>query len=345
MTTIINFMDNAGLWDNYLQSHDDATMYHRSSWKSVIEDTYRHQGFFLTALEEKNVRGVLPLVLMKNHIFGSYLISLPFIDCAGVLADDPDIAQQLCNKAIELVKEHQVDFLELRNRQELAHDKLQTMTHKVYFILPLNPDPDVIWKKVVHENIRNKVRKARKNQLSILSGSSPTLVDLFYQVFSKNMRDLGTPVFPKKYFMNLLKYFPEEMKIFLVKYQDMVIGGKVVFCFKDTIFFIYHSSMRKFAKLAPNNLLYWAAVEYGCENGFKYCNMGRSTVNSGPYYFKKQWGGEIRQLYFQYYLHNKKQLPQLAPSNPKFSIAINLWKRLPLAVTTTLGPLLAKHIP
>jgi FemAB-related protein (PEP-CTERM system-associated) len=345
MTTIISYMDNPKLWDNYLQSHNDATMYHQASWKKVIEDTFKHQGFFLAAKEQQDICGVLPLMLMKNRIFGSYLISLPFIDCAGILADNQSIAKQLCDQAIALAKEHQVDFLELRNRQELTHDNLQTMTHKVYFVLPLNPDPDFIWRKVVHENIRNKVRKAKKNQLSIVSGSNPAMVDLFYQVFSKNMRDLGTPVYPKQYFSNLLKYFPDNMKIFLVKRQDTVIGGKVLFCFKDTIFFIYHSSRREFAKLAPNNLLYWAAVEYGCQNGFNYCNMGRSTVDSGPYYFKKQWGGEIRQLYFQYYLHNKKQLPHLNPSNPKFSLAINLWKRLPLAITTTLGPLIARHIP
>lgn len=345
MTTSIVYMDNFSIWDQYVQYHNDASIYHRANWKGVIEDTFKHLAFFLTAKEGPNICGVLPLVLMKNRIFGSYLVSLPFIDCAGILADNSSIAHLLCEEAIELAKKNHVDFLELRNQKKIEHGNLETLTHKVTFVLPLDPDPDFIWRKVVHENIRNKVRKAKKNQLTIVSGSSIEMIELFYQVFSRNMRDLGTPVYPKKYFINLLKYFPDNMKIFLVKYHDRVIGGKVVFAFKDTIFFIYHSSMRDFAKLAPNNLLYWAAIEYGCQNGFKYCNMGRSTVNSGPYYFKKQWGGEIRQLYFQYYLHNKKQLPQLNPNNPKFSLAINLWKRLPLAITTTVGPWITKHIP
>ena len=345
MTISISYMEDVNSWSHYLQHSNDASMYHQAGWKGVLEDTFKHKGFFWVAQDQERVSGVLPLMLMKNSLFGSYLVSLPFIDSAGILADNPAIARQLCDQAIALAKEHQVDFLELRNLKKIEHDRLETMTHKVNFVLPLNPDPDFIWKKVVHENIRNKVRKAKKNQLQVVMGSNLDLVDQFYRVFSKNMRDLGTPVYPKKYFKNLLRYFPDQTKIFLVKYQDMVIGGKIVFCFKDTIFFIYHSSMRAFAKLAPNNLLYWAAVEYGCKSGFKYCNMGRSTVDSGPYYFKKQWGGEIRQLYFQYYLHNKKQLPQLSPSNPKFALAINLWKRLPLVITTTLGPLIAKHIP
>jgi len=118
-----------------------------------------------------------------------------------------------------------------------------------------------------------------------------------------------------------------------------------VLFFKDTAYFISQASMRQYSDYHPNNLLYWAAIEYACKNGYEYCDMGRSNIDSGPYRFKKQWGTIIQPLFWQYYLNKTDAIPKLNPTNPKFSLAINIWKRLPLVVTKIVGPLIARHIP
>jgi serine/alanine adding enzyme len=345
MITIIEHRNNSSPWDNYVNNNKHATIYHKFGWKRVIEKTFNHLSYFMTAEEDGRIHGVLPLFLMKSIIFGRYLISLPFIDSSGLIADSQDIASLLCNQAIKLAQDNEVDFLELRNPVKIEDPNLITASHKVNFILPLDPDPEFLWTKVFHENIRNKVRKAIKHNLQVESGNDKHFIDNFYEVFSKNMRYLGTPVYPKIFFMNILKEFPQNMLIFLVYYNGKVIGGKVVLLFRDTVYFIYHSSMREYAKLAPNNLLYWRAIEYACQNKYKFCNMGRSTKDTGPYNFKKQWGGEPRQLYWQYYLNKGGQVPNLSPSNPKFSLAIDIWKRLPLWLTQFIGPVIARNIP
>lgn len=332
-------------WNEYIYNHEGSTIYHDIRWEKVIKETFGHESIFLSYKEDGRIKGVLPLFLMNSMVFGNYLVSLPFVDNSGVLADDNRAAHHLVDLAIEIARVKKVDFLELRNTYKIEHSQLSTRTHKVHFDLSLTSDPQTIWKKIIHENIRNKIRKALKNQLRIEMGNSPQFIYAFYNVFSMNMRDLGTPVYPLKFFLNMAKEFPEEMKVFLVYYKDSVIGGKIVFFFKDVVYFIYHSSYRKYAHLAPNNLLYWAAIEYACKNNYKVCNMGRSTINSGPFNFKKKWGGEMKPFYWQYYLCKASHIPELNPENPKYLWAINCWKHMPLPLTRLIGPLIAKHIP
>jgi FemAB-related protein (PEP-CTERM system-associated) len=243
-------------WNTYVFNHERSTIYHDIRWKKVIEKTFGHKPFFISIRNGGTIKGVLPLFLMKSFIFGNYLVSLPFIDTGGVLADDAQSAHQLVDMAIDIAQEAKVDFLELRNTCEIEHSQLITRSHKVHYDLALTSDPQVLWKKVIHENVRNKVRKALKNQLHIELGNSEQFVTVFHRVFSRNMRDLGTPAYPKKFFLNIAKEFPDEMKIFLTYYKGTVIGGKMVFFFKDTVYFIYHSSNREYANFAPNNLLY-----------------------------------------------------------------------------------------
>ena len=238
-----------------------------------------------------------------------------------------------------------VDFLELRNQGEINHVDLITVTPKVNFVLSSEVAADILWKKVLQKNVKNKVRKAWKNEISIDIGSSGHYINDFYDAYCIHMRYLGTPVYPRNFFLTMLNEFPGNIKIILAKHKTRIIGGKIIIAFKDTLYFIAQYSLRQYNEFHPNNLLYWSAIEYASKNGYKFCDMGRSNINSGPCYFKKQWGAEMHQLYWQYYLHRAKQIPNLSPANPKFSLAINIWKRLPLGLTKALGPLIAKHIP
>jgi FemAB-related protein (PEP-CTERM system-associated) len=345
MISIVRFTGNEAQWDNYVQAHPRALVYHQIGWKRVIENTFGHQGHYFLALKNGNIKGILPLFLMQSRIFGSHLISLPFLDRAGILADDDHIAALLCDKAIALAREEQVDFLEIRNEHPLDHNDLKTVTHKAAFVLPLHNGLENIWKKGLKKNVKNKIRIALKNQVEIKIDDTIQFVEDFYKVYCINMKFLGTPVYPKEFFLNMRKEFAENIKIFLAFSENNLIGAKILFFFKDTLYFIIQASLRKYVELHPNNLLYWTAIEYAYKHEMKYCDMGRSNIDSGPYNFKKQWGPEIYPLYWQYYLYKSKQIPRLNPTNPKFSLAINIWKRLPLWLTRLVGPLISKHIP
>jgi FemAB-related protein (PEP-CTERM system-associated) len=343
--TITQYIGDDIAWEEYVNHQSGTSVYHKIGWRQIIAEAFGHEPIYLLAKQDDKIKGILPLFLMQSRIFGNYLISLPFIDRAGVIADDHETTARLCDRAIELAQEKQVDFLELRNPGEVQHPDLATISHKVNFILHSGSDPDFVWKKVLQKNVKNRVRIAQKNNVTIKVGSEIAFIHNFYNCYCINMKYLGTPVFPKKFFLNIHKQFSDQMIVLLALYNDKVIGGKIVLFFKDTAYFISQASMRQYSDYHPNNLLYWAAIEYACKNGYEYCDMGRSNIDSGPYRFKKQWGTIIQPLFWQYYLNKTDAIPKLNPTNPKFSLAINIWKRLPLVVTKIVGPLIARHIP
>ena len=92
-------------------------------------------------------------------------------------------------------------------------------------------------------------------------------------------------------------------------------------------------------------LLYWNILKFACEHGYKQFDFGRSTPNEGTHRFKKQWGSQPVQSYWQYWLASGNEMPELNPHNPKYELAIKTWRRLPLALTKFLGPHIVKYLP
>lgn len=97
--------------------------------------------------------------------------------------------------------------------------------------------------------------------------------------------------------------------------------------------------------MSPNMLLYWSVLKFSCETGYRFFDFGRSTLGEGTYQFKKQWGAQSIQLYWHYWLREYGKLPELNPKNPKYQLAIRVWKKLPVSVTRILGPHIAKNLP
>jgi serine/alanine adding enzyme len=339
-------------WDCYIRRHKASTFYHQIGWKNVVEKTYGHQPFYLVARGQK-IRGVLPLFLMKHVLFGKFLISVPFGDYGGICADNQDTAYALLAEAIYLARNTRVKFLELRHLRLLTFNdfngldnnrQLLTKTSRAALILSLEQDPQLLWKRL-KPKVRNQVRKAKKSGLEIEFGDKK-LVQKFYDVYAHNMRDLGTPAHSLSFFQNILTEFPHHTSIILVKFENRTIGGAVATYFKDIMEIPWASSLREFFPYCPNNLLYWAALEYGCLKGYKHFNFGRSPWDSGTFRFKKQWGAKPVRLYYQYHLLEGDEMPDYTPStSSRFDIAIWLWKRLPVNLTKIIGPRIIAGIP
>jgi len=159
------------------------------------------------------------------------------------------------------------------------------------------------------------------------------------------MRDLGTPVYARAFFAEVLAAFPETARVFLVDAGDVTVAGAITLSFRDTIENPWASSLREYRVLAPNTLMYWRMIEHAIATGHKTFDFGRSTPNEGTYNFKAQWGAEPTPLHWEYVLEPGRTLPNLSPSNPKYRAAIAVWTRLPLAVTNRLGPHIVRSIP
>jgi FemAB-related protein (PEP-CTERM system-associated) len=171
------------------------------------------------------------------------------------------------------------------------------------------------------------------------------LLEPFYGVFARNMRDLGTPVYGRALFEAVLTAFATRARVHLVRLGDVAVAGGITYRTGDRTEVPWASSIRDFNALCPNHLLYWSAIEQAAEQGGRIFDFGRSTPLEGTYRFKEQWGAKPLPLCWEYQLQSGGQLPNTGPSNPKFSLAVSMWKKLPVAVATRIGPMIVRSIP
>lgn len=209
--------------------------------------------------------------------------------------------------------------------------------------LDLPDDFAILWKGFTAK-LRSQIRRAEKEAMTFNIGGEELLKD-FYTVFSRNMRDLGTPIYSRAFFSEILKTFATQARIAAVYLAGEPLAAGFLYGFRGVLEIPWASSDRRHNHLAPNMLLYSAVLQYACQEGYRVFDFGRSTPDSGTYRFKEQWGARPVQLYWHYWLRNGGPLPDLSPSNAKFRWATFLWQQLPLGVSRRLGPNIVKFIP
>jgi FemAB-related protein (PEP-CTERM system-associated) len=328
--------------DRYVDLHPSASGYHRRAWTDLIGRAFGHRTLYLTARTPTGVAGVLPLVFFRSRLFGSFTVSLPFVNYGGVLADGPEVAAALLDRAVEETRAAGGTHLELRHTAQL-YSTLTPKRHKVAMVLPLADSAEREWERL-DRKVRNQVRKGEKSDLSIASGGAELLGD-FYQVFAHNMRDLGTPVYGRSFFDEVLRSLPESSRTFVVHHQGRPVAASLVCWYRGAVEVPWASALRSANPLSANVYLYWQMLKFAVDRGFQTFDFGRSTPNEGTFQFKKQWGGEPRELVWEYWTRPGAPVPHLDPKNPKFDMAIRMWRRLPVAVASAVGPHVVRNIP
>jgi serine/alanine adding enzyme len=329
-------------WDRFVARHPRASAYHVWKWRQVFERAFGHETVYLAARDHGSIVGVLPLVLFTSPVFGRFAVSLPFVNYGGVLARDHASASVLLRRAAALADERELAHVELRHTARQFPD-IEARAHKVGMLMPLERDAATAWERL-DRKARNQVRKAEKSGLTTRAGGAE-LLDRFYGVFARNMRDLGTPVYSRRFFAEVLAAVPDSARVFLVDSGEVTVAAAITLSYRDTIENPWASSLREYRSLAPNTLLYWRMIEHAIATGHTTFDFGRSTPNEGTYNFKAQWGAAPTPLHWEYVLAEGRSLPDLSPANPKYRAAIAIWKRLPLAVTNRIGPHIVRSIP
>lgn len=329
-------------WNQYVMKNPAASLYHRVEWRRLIQETFGHESVYLLARDSSNhVKGVLPLIRLKSRLFGDFLVSMPYFNYGGAIADTPAIEQKLMDSANEKASSLGVSHCEYRD--DIPRETLPAQTDKVNMILSLPDTADALWEGF-SPKLRAQIKRPQRENPQILCGREE-LLDDFYRVFSRNMRDLGTPVYGKAFFRNILKIFPDQSHIMVIRLGNRPVAAGFLLGHGDTLEIPWASTIRDVNHLSVNMLLYWEVLRFAMVYQYRYFDFGRSSKDSGTLKFKQQWGAQAKQLHWHYWLANDTEMPSLNPNNPKYALMISIWKRLPIPVTKWLGPMIVKNLP
>lgn len=331
-------------WNEYCQKFGYDGFHLLSDWSEIFANSLKHKTHFVWCTDGSQIIGVLPLAFVSGPLFGKFLASQPYLNTGGVLADCEAIAQKLIDRAVELSNELDVKHLELRHEQRIEHAALNAEnTEKVHMRLALPDTSDALWDSL-KSKVRSQIRKPRNNEeLTVQFGRHELLKD-FYSIFCRNMRDLGTPPFPKSLFREMLDRFPVQAEICTILHNGTPAASGFLLHGPGTTLIPSASASRDYNRLSVNMLLYWHALSRSIDRGQQTFDFGRSSTDAGTYKFKKQWGSKEIPAVWQY--HSRKgSVSDARPNSGKYDRMIATWQKLPVWVTKLIGPTIVRGIP
>lgn len=329
---------DGGEWDAAVGALPDATAAHRYAWKSLIEDVYQQECLYLSARRGDRITGLLPLVDVRSLFFGRVLVSMPYLNAGGPIGGDAEVAS-LAQHAVQLASTRRVRRLEFRALRELPIG-LPASMEKIGCVLDLPGSSDDLWKSL-GSKLRSQVRRPQKAGVEMHFGADQ--VDAFFRVFSRNMRDLGSPSHASRFFAAIAQRFGNQAWFGCAYLRGEPIAAGCGLQFGDEVEMTWASTVREYNPLSPNMLLYWAYMERAGNIGLKRFNFGRSTPGSGAHRFKRQWGARDVPLFW----HRWPDVPHAAPTPERgaLSLASRLWQRLPVPLATAVGARVRGGIP
>ena len=327
-------------WDAFVLAHPQGTFFHRAAWRRVIARAFGHATHYVMAERDGAVAGVLPLARVRTRLFGDSLISVPFCVNGGPLAADAETFAALVAHAEGLMRQARVPVLEFRFLHPPPQDWLDPADW------PVKSDLYVIFRKpIAGDDEANMKAIPRKQRAMVRKGIGLGLTSeidrdtvRLHPIYAESVRNLGTPVFPRRYFDILLQEFGEAADIVTIIDGGVPIASVLNFYFRDEVLPYYGGGRLAARDRYANDFMYWEVMRRAAARGCRLFDFGRSKAGTGAYAFKKNWGFEPAPLAYRFRLAPGASIPDINPLNPKYRMFIAAWKRLPLPVANLLGP-------
>jgi len=335
----------AAAWDRFVAATPAASFFHLTPWAEVIRRAFGHKTYYAYAEQDGAIVGVLPLARMRTRLFGDTLASTPFCVYGGAVATTPEAAAALEAYALDLQRKLGTPCLEYRRLG--AVDAGWVGRPPLYYTfrkpITLTGDDTKDMAKNIPRKQRAEVRKAiERFKLSSVSDGD---TDRLHRIYAESVRNLGSPVFPRRYFRLLGAVFPGAHDVTTVLHEGRPVAAVLNFHFRDQVLPYYGGGTLAARGLSANDFMYWEVMRRaGNERGARLFDFGRSKAETGAFSYKRNWGFEAEELHYCYRLAAGAKIPDNNPNNPKYKLIIALWKKLPLPVANILGPPLVRGL-
>ncbi len=338
---------NAPAWDRFVAVTEDATFFHQAALPSLIARVFGHCDRSALALQDGAVVAVLPLLEVRTRLFGHTLTSLPFCVYGGPLAAEPDAARALLDHASGLLRKTGAAALEVRGLDPapdswFADPPAWPARADLYatFRKRISRDDEANFKAIPRKQ-RAVLRKGIERGLRAESRHDVRHV---YRIYAESVRNLGSPVFPRRWFEGLLTTFPDATDATLVSDGDEPVAAVLNLHWRDQVLPYYGGGVAAARQCHAYDYMYWDVMRRAAARGATLFDFGRSKVGTGAYSFKKNWGFQPTPLTYRFHLRPGAAIPENNPLNPKYRLMIAGWKRLPLPVAGWLGPRLVRGL-
>jgi CelD/BcsL family acetyltransferase involved in cellulose biosynthesis len=322
-------------WIRYVTAHPRSQVYHHPSWTLLLSECYGFRPFALALPGATAFAGGLP-VLEVSRLRQRRWVSQPFTDASPPLVD-AESGPRLVAALEEALREEEIRRLEVRGAFPGMEDgrPASAVTHTV----PLGDDPDAVLAGV-SRHVRKNLRAGERAGLVVRRAESEQdLTETFYRLQLETRRRLGVPIQPKAWYRQLWRRLLEPGSGFLLlaHHGGSAVAGGVFLTWKETLTAKYSASSAASWGIRPNNAVFWEAMKWGCENGYRAFDFGRTdAVDAGLRRFKVSWGAVEEPLRYTT-LGSRTQ--EGGRGVPGASLARGAVRHAPLVVTRTLGEL------
>ncbi len=338
---------DAGRWNAFVAAHPAGRFFHRAEWAQAFREGFGLEPVYLMAERAGGdggraaIAGVLPLVIVRSRLFGSRLVSLPFLPEAGPLTEDDGTAAALVAAARRLAEEERLAWVEYRCGEPGVEGAVAVGGRHADFTGEIAEDPEARLAAIP----RKQRACVRKSLAAGLEHHVTRALEPFVSLYLRNLHHHGTPAFPQAWFRALLEAFGErELDILVVTHEGEPVSAVMSFYEADTALPYYAGTAPAARRLFAHDYMYWTLMEHARARGCRRFDFGRSRVGTGPYHYKRHWGFAPRELTYQYDLVTAREPPDMRPENAKYRLFVRLWQKLPLALANRLGPLVARGL-
>lgn len=332
-------------WDDYILAHAGANAFHLASAVLIGNRAFGLPAHFVTARDDGGrLRGVLPLVEQTIIPWTRCLVSLPFCTYGGPLANDEEALASLVQRAEDLGQQRGAARIILRHVAEMQLPDYPASLDKVSMALALPDSKDELAKRL-GSKIRSQIRRAEREKPQVRFGHAELLGD-FYRVFCSVMRDLGTPVYPKRFFEAVFEALGARAAAVVIYLEGAPVSGAVLIQWRDRMKVPWAGTLHSVNPMSINMRLYWELLQLAIERQCSAFDFGRCSRDGGTYRFKAQWGAEPVQLYWRTHdLTGVEKASTVLDQRSRLESAVKVWSKLPLSLANRMGPIISPRLP
>jgi Uncharacterized protein involved in methicillin resistance len=342
---------NESEWRDFVEKEGRAGIWHTIEWRDILVNEYHFKPKYLMARNDNGICGILPIFQIKSPITGNRVVSLPFSYHCGPVATSDEAYLALIEESQKISDDLGCKYVEMKMLEKLSDTVVSEgeLIENLYFntsILDLSANPDDNWKKLDSRRTRWAINKAVRSEVHIRTETDSNDLKQHHKLKIQTRKKHGSPAPSLKFFKSIMDSFEEKgmVKLWVAEHENNVISTLMFYTYKDVVMPAYIASDDAYNSLMPNNLLYWRSIEWGCNNGFKYFDFGRTEPNNETLLsFKGKWGCNNFKIPYYYYPEQPKLMSQNR-NDAKTGFIRKTWKKLPDPVLEVLGPKLLKHV-